>query len=317
MAPSGHNIASTRNGQSQGQLLLFAETSNKNATMGLNESVRTKLLTESIAPWRSLRLFLYGALGSGALIGGLINLSGLAAVVSGSKEGEISTNLLNVSIDLGAVALFVFLFRWDFRKQAELNEKVEERIEKKKELKLLEKSIKDRERKLGNLRLDVQVSAAGDTKDASIKELQVGARQHMILVIGPKKACRDALVGANLLKMDFAMSNVIVVPCEIGTDPAEQRSRPEGTGFGDRPMYETQPYVARPTGEGWTEYVAAELADAIKQNGEKVKSEGIVLVISSNGKVIRRGVGKIPWRAVVEQLDQSIGGGPEKEPSLF
>lgn len=214
------------------------------------------------------------------------------------------------------MALFVFLFKWDIDKQAELSERVEERMEKKKEFKKLEKGIRERERQLGTLRLDVQVSADGTTKDASVKELQAGARQHMIIVVGPKKACRDALVGANLLKMDFAMSNILVVPYEIGTDAAEQRSRPDGTGFA-RPMYETQPYVARPSGEGWEEYANAELEDAVKQNGEKAREEGIAIVVASNGKVIRRGVGKVPWRQMVEQLDQSIGGGPEKEPSLF
>lgn len=212
---------------------------------------------------------------------------------------------------------FAFLFKWDLDNQAKLNERVEERIEKKKEFKKMEKSIKARERQLGSLRVDVQVSGDGTTKDASVRELQAGARQHMIIVIGPKRAIRDALVGANLLKMDFAMSNILVVPYETGLDAAEQRSRPEGTGFGDRPMYETQAYVARPAGEGWDEYVQGELADAVQQNGEKIKEEGIAIVVSSNGKVIRRGVGKVPWRQMVEQLEESIGNGPEKEPSLF
>ena len=46
---------------------------------GLDEGLKNKLLTESIAPWRTLRLFLYGSLGSGAFIGGLINISGAIA----------------------------------------------------------------------------------------------------------------------------------------------------------------------------------------------------------------------------------------------
>ena len=224
---------------------------------------------------------------------------------------------MNLAINFGAVAIFASLCKWDLDNQAKLNEKVEERMEKKKELKMMEKEIKARERQLGSLWLAVQVSSDGTSKDASVRELQAGARQHMIIVIGPKKACRDALVGANLLKMDFAMSNILVVPYEIGLSAAEQRSRPEGTGFGDRPIYERQAYIARPAGEGWEEYVEAELADAMKQNGEKIKEEGIAIVVSSNGKVIRRGVGKVPWRQMVEQLDESIGGGREKEPSLF
>lgn len=69
---------------------LFAEDKRKT---GLDESVRTRLLSESIAPWRSLRLFLYGSFASGALLGGLITLSGAAAVISGAKEGDMNTEV--------------------------------------------------------------------------------------------------------------------------------------------------------------------------------------------------------------------------------
>lgn len=68
------------------------ESSNKKKG-GLDESVRTKLVSESIAPWRTLRLFLYFSLGSGAFVGGLITLTGLAAVVSGAKEGNVNTEV--------------------------------------------------------------------------------------------------------------------------------------------------------------------------------------------------------------------------------
>ena len=55
------------------------------AASGVNEAMRTKLLSESIAPWRTVRLFAYGSLGSGALVGGLITLAGAAAALSGAK----------------------------------------------------------------------------------------------------------------------------------------------------------------------------------------------------------------------------------------
>ena len=56
---------------------------------GLDEGVRNKLLSESIAPWRTLRLFLYGSLGSGAFVGGLINISG---AVAGSASPDFNLN---------------------------------------------------------------------------------------------------------------------------------------------------------------------------------------------------------------------------------
>ena len=71
-------------------LVLFAqeddtitETTKKKGS--LEVGVRSKLVAESIAPWRSLRIFLYGALGSGAAVGGIITLTGVAAALSGGR----------------------------------------------------------------------------------------------------------------------------------------------------------------------------------------------------------------------------------------
>jgi len=55
------------------------------ASRGIDEGLRTKLVAETIAPWRSVRLYFYGGLGFGALVGGLITLSGVAAALSGAR----------------------------------------------------------------------------------------------------------------------------------------------------------------------------------------------------------------------------------------
>jgi hypothetical protein len=215
---------------------------------------------------------------------------------------------LNLGIDFGAVALFAVLFKLDLGQQSELETQVEAKSERKKEMNQVSKGMKEREKVLSKLPLEITISVDGQTRKSTVGELQVGAKQHMIVVAGPRKACRDALVGANLLKMDFAMSNVLVVPFET---EIEKESRPSG-GFADRPLYETQPYIARPTGEGWDDYVKAEMADAVKQGGDRAKNEGIAIVVANNGKVIRRGVGIVPWRQMVEQLEEEINpsGGP-------
>ena len=284
---------------------------------GLDPEVKSKLLAESIAPWRTVRLFLYGSLGSGALVGGLITATGVAAALSGARPDlDMSTEGLNLAIDFGAVAIFGALAKFDLDKRAELEEKVDNKIALKKEQKKLTKGMREREKKLGDLLMEIQVSADGKTQQASVASIQGGARQHMIIVAGPKKACRDALIGANLLKMDFAMGNVLVVPFETDSDPTDVKARPSG-GFGDRPVYETQPYVASIVGDGWDEYIAAEMDDAVKQNGEVARKEGIAIVIANNGKVIRRGVGKVPWRQMVDQLEEAVDPTAQKNESLF
>lgn len=52
----------------------------------MDPAVRSKLLAESIAPWRAVRLFLYGSLGSGAAVGGFITLAGTLAALSGARS---------------------------------------------------------------------------------------------------------------------------------------------------------------------------------------------------------------------------------------
>ena len=197
------------------------------------------------------------------------------------------------------------LAKFDLGKQAELQSKVDDKIQRKKEMKAVSKGMKEREKLLGSLPLEITVSTDGEVQEAVVSDLQLGAKQHMIIVAGPRKACKDALIGANLLKMDFALSNVLVVPYETDTDAMEKQSRPSG-GFGETPSYENQPYIASAVGDGWKEYIRQEMEDAVKQNGDSAKKEGIAIVVANNGKIIRRGIGTVPWRQMVQQLEETV-----------
>jgi len=298
-------IASHQNGRSS--VLLFEKEKKK---APFEEAVRSKLVSESIAPWRTLRLFFYVALGSGAFLGGLVTLTGVAATLSGApSDVDLNTDYVNLAIDFGFVAAFAVLFKFDKDQGIELQENVEIRIQKKKEDKVIKKGMKERESTLGKLMLNIRISDDGKTQDALVEAVQQGGKQHMIIVAGPRSAIRDALLGANLLKMEFSMRDVLVVPYELDKDESDKMSRPDATkGFsGDsRPTWETQPYVASVVGKGWDEYIEAELSDAIKQSGEKVKEEGIAIVVANTGKITRRGVGKVPWRDMVAELEQEV-----------
>ena len=203
--------------------------------------------------------------------------------------------------------------KFDLDKQSELQGKVDEKVQRKKEMKVISKAMKERENILQSLPLEITVGADGSTRTAKVGDLQRGANQHMIIVAGPRKACKDALIGANLMKMDFAMSNVLVVPYQTDIDSAVELARPSG-GFGDLPSYETQPYIARPTSEEWDEYIVQEINDAVEQSGENVKTDGIALVVANNGSIIRRGVGTVPWRQMVQQLEETVNPTEDKGP---
>merc|ERR1712157_12977 len=95
---------------------------------------RSKLVSESIAPWRGLRLFLYGSAASGAFVGGLITLSGVAAAMNGLRtDVDMNTEYLNLGIDFGAVLALGVIGKIDYDKGQELNTKVESKLVRKKE----------------------------------------------------------------------------------------------------------------------------------------------------------------------------------------
>lgn len=66
-----------------------------------------RLKAESKAPYRGLRKFFYVAFGASGLIGALVFVAKLAA------GQDLRTNLPNFALQLGVVALMVFLFRID------------------------------------------------------------------------------------------------------------------------------------------------------------------------------------------------------------
>ncbi len=288
---------------------------------GSGSAVSNKLLAETIAPFRGLRLFFYAAFASGAFVGGLITLSGVIAAWNGLRPDilDLNAEYVNLAIDFGAVTAFGVLAKFDVDGGAKLDAAVEEKVRRKGELKKLTRDMREREKKLRDLGISVRVSTDGDTRVAPLGVVQASARQHVILVIGPGRAIRDALRGAQLNKANFAMTNILVIPYETGVDVVDKMTRPDrkgGFGGDSRPSYETQPYVAEPVGDGWEDFAIAEMKAAVEQAGEGVRDEGIALVVANDGRVLRRGVGKVPWRQMVDELEEAVTGEKKKETSV-
>ncbi|BAU62806.1 hypothetical protein STA3757_01570 [Stanieria sp. NIES-3757] len=66
-----------------------------------------RLKAEAKAPYRGLRKFFYVAFGASGLIGAFVFLAQLAA------GREVSSTLTNLALQIGLVALVVWLFRWE------------------------------------------------------------------------------------------------------------------------------------------------------------------------------------------------------------
>ncbi|PIG93532.1 DUF3493 domain-containing protein [Gloeocapsopsis sp. IPPAS B-1203] len=89
-------------------LVLMAKPNSKNRnSKRFTPEQYARLKAEAAAPYRGLRKFVYFSFGASGLIGALIFLTQLAA------GRDVETALPNFALQVGVVALMIFLFRWD------------------------------------------------------------------------------------------------------------------------------------------------------------------------------------------------------------
>lgn len=75
----------------------------------IDPELYARLKAEAAAPYRGLRKFIYFAFGASGMIGGFIFLMQLLA------GREVSSTLPNLALQMGLVALMVWLFRLESR----------------------------------------------------------------------------------------------------------------------------------------------------------------------------------------------------------
>jgi hypothetical protein len=81
----------------------------KAARSRLGAEKYARLRAEAKAPYRGLRKFVYVGFGASGFIGAIVFLAQLAA------GREVASALPNFALQLGVVALMVWLFRWENR----------------------------------------------------------------------------------------------------------------------------------------------------------------------------------------------------------
>lgn len=77
----------------------------------MSEEKYAKLMAEAKAPYRGLRKFVYGAVGASGGIGAVVFLT---QILAGREVGDAVPNFL---LQIGLVALMVWLFRIDRSKE--------------------------------------------------------------------------------------------------------------------------------------------------------------------------------------------------------
>ena len=72
----------------------------------------SRLKAEIKAPYRGLRKFIYFALGSSAFVGSVVFMFRCLA------GKDIASSLANFALQLGVVALIIFLWRWEEKRDS-------------------------------------------------------------------------------------------------------------------------------------------------------------------------------------------------------
>lgn len=76
---------------------------------GMSQERYDRLLAEAQAPYKGLRKFIYGSIGASGAVGGFVFFT---KIIAGQ---DIAASLPNLALQVGIVALMVFLFRWEDR----------------------------------------------------------------------------------------------------------------------------------------------------------------------------------------------------------
>ncbi len=86
-------------------------TSRRKPPDGMSQERFDRLVAESKAPYKGLRKFLYASFGASGAIGGFVFFT---KILAGRDLGQ---SIPNLALQVGVVALMVFLFRWEDRKK--------------------------------------------------------------------------------------------------------------------------------------------------------------------------------------------------------
>lgn len=280
----------------------------------LNDEMKAKLKAEMASPFYRVRQFLYIAGGSAGALGTLTTIPQI--IIASTNGGDISTAVTNVAIDIGLLVAAVLLWNYDSSNQ---NKKLSIFVDKQKKQSNAISSIeaKQNEDTLKLLPIEIPASVFNEsiTKIVSFGDLQSKGKQNVVIFAGDKEFVRDSVISARITGIDeFQSKETLIVPIEMTRDKAAIESSniasASAKGFGPKEDLFAQPYIARAAQFNlWEQYMQREIVAAEKQGGasevEDIMFKGIVLVVRSNGKIIRRGIGIPPWKTILAEIEES------------
>ncbi|KAJ8602296.1 hypothetical protein CTAYLR_007850 [Chrysophaeum taylorii] len=269
--------------------LAVVSSSTKAPQEKITKDLKRKLLQEASTPWRSVRLFFYGAFAFSAGVGLATALAQLAASATHQPGAlPLSQSATNVGVDVAVVAACALGYRVDSRAAADVVSEPD-----KKALSAVEAA--ERTELLARLR--VEVGTDDNRREASLETLRTMAGQSVVVLGGPRAVVDDALTDALIQQKLLARAECVVVPVRV--DATASSAPPQ------RKKIDTAGFVATPApddADAWVQYLGDEIATAVAQGEPTAATAGVVIAVRRDGTIARRGVGKPPWRDVINDL---------------
>ncbi|KIY99276.1 hypothetical protein MNEG_8687 [Monoraphidium neglectum] len=249
------------------------------------EDERVNMRAEAEAPFRTLRLVIFGFSVASAGVGTLISLPQLAGALNGGRNAmQVDDVLTNLAINIGAVTIFAFLFRQDWKAR----EKQLVRL--------------GRESALASQRV-----LLANGKRRTLRDLQGTSR--CVLLAGTPSQVAASLAAAEPYREQLLQRGVFIVPVPIFDEPASS----SGSG-GDEQQGQQQQAAAtipplergdlRWRGEaqqlqGYKQW----FQDQLSFSSSKVTSDtGLYVGLRLDGRVRASGMGGAPWARMVAEL---------------
>ncbi|KAL8253043.1 hypothetical protein R6Q59_036736 [Mikania micrantha] len=265
------NRTATLRNRAKGPLLVTCSAAKPSSSSDVSSSARIR--SEVLTPFRSVRMFFYIAFIAQASLGGLIAITQLiGALANPSRADSVADIAKGLGIDIGAAALFAFLY---YR---------ENKIKNAQMAKL------SREENLSNLKLRVD-----EKKIISVSDFRGLAR--LVILAGPSSFIKEAFELSEAFTEQLVERGVLVVPfCTDGNGPDfefdETKEMKQFTNKRRR-LWQLVPVLT----PEWSQWL-----DEQKKLASVSPESPVYLSLRMDGRVRGSGVGYPPWNAFVAQL---------------
>ena len=296
----GFNQVRTQNYQNiiNNLIQLSAESDNNNLVNEQGFTRKQVLREETEAPFRAIRIFLYTSLMASAIISLFISGTGLLAVSSGARDGNIDELAQNTAINAAGIPVIGYLWKRDIDA-------------KDSRLKRIQRG--------GQLAgLQVTIAGAGDSRlSAKLSDFRRdrGMARRVIILAGTEELLKSSMESSIANEKSLVQNDIMIVPVTIvpGNKANGEDFALAAPKFESILPSEEEPqsllHIALPViMTQWENVVRSELETALTQTPDALE-KGVTIIIKKNGKVGSRKFGLPIWESISDDVERRAAAG--------